>query len=138
MSEPLLCWKCGASIGELPQPLGRYDICPSCRAELYVCRMCEFFDPQITQGCHEPMAEEIKEKERANFCNYFQLRPNAFQPVETGTTDKAHTELDALFGTALDEDTARPADAGSSAPSDSDHTREELEHLFKSSDKDEG
>ncbi|MFC1684326.1 hypothetical protein ACFL0R_02490 [Pseudomonadota bacterium] len=137
MSEPLLCWKCGASIEELPQPLGRYDICLSCRAELYVCRMCEFFDPLIAQGCHEPMADVVKEKERANFCNYFQLRPNAFQPTETGTTDKAHTELDALFGNTPAEDATTPSGEDTSNPPENNHARDQLERLFKPSGNNE-
>jgi hypothetical protein len=95
--------------------------------------MCDFFDPQIAQGCHEPMAEVIKEKERANFCNFFQLRPNAFQPKETGTADKAQAELDALFGTPGADTTT---DAAPPTPSDSNHAQAELERLFDPSNKD--
>lgn len=95
--------------------------------------MCEFYDPQISKGCQEPMAEEVKEKERGNFCNYFQLRPDAFQPADTSATDQARTELDALFGNAPSEDTSPSAEAESTTPSANDRAREELERLFKPS-----
>ncbi len=98
MTQKLVCWKCGASIEALPKPLGRYDICPSCRAELYVCRQCEFYDPKVSKACREPIADEVKDKERANFCGYFQVRPNAHQPRDTAASEAALEQLRALFG----------------------------------------
>lgn len=99
MTDTLVCWKCGASIAELPLPLGRRDECPACHAELQVCRMCRFYDPRLAKACREPMAEEVKDKERANFCDWFQPRPNAYQPREDKTR-AARAELEALFGAA--------------------------------------
>ena len=53
--------------------------CPSCRAELYVCRLCRFFDPRVAQQCREPLAEDQRDKTRANFCGYFVPRPDAYR-----------------------------------------------------------
>jgi hypothetical protein len=54
MTNALICWKCGASLAELPLPLGRLAECLACHAELHVCRMCEFYDPRVTNSCDEP------------------------------------------------------------------------------------
>ena len=67
MSHTLKCWKCGASLAELSLPLRRIDECRACRAELHVCRMCEFYDTTVAKSCRETIAEEVKDKQRANF-----------------------------------------------------------------------
>lgn len=93
----LVCWKCGASIGDEPLPLSRLAECRACRAQLHVCRLCAFYDTRVAKACRETVADEVKDKERANFCGYFQPRPNAYVP---GESKAKHTraELDALFG----------------------------------------
>jgi len=92
----LVCWKCGCGLDEVPQPLSRYAECLGCRAELHVCRMCRFYDTRVAQACREPMAEEVKDKTRANFCDYFEPRPDAYAgPDGPPTADAA---LSALFG----------------------------------------
>lgn len=98
MADALVCWRCGNSIAELPLPLSRYAECPACGGELHVCRMCTFFDPAVSKACREPVAEEVKEKERANFCGYFQPRPGAYTPRDEAPAREARSALDALFG----------------------------------------
>ena len=71
--------------------------CRTCHAQLHVCRLCKFYDIRVAKACRETVADEVRDKERANFCGYFQPRPNAF----TGTTTSAantRDALDALFG----------------------------------------
>ncbi len=97
MTDELICWKCGASIKDLPLPLGRRAECLVCRAELHVCRMCRFYDTQVAKACREPMAEEVKDKEWANFCDWFQPRPDAHQPRKDRSR-AARVDLEALFG----------------------------------------
>jgi len=94
----LTCWKCGESLGELPLPLARREECRACGADLHVCRMCEFYDTSVAKSCREPVAEEVKDKERANFCDYFRPRPDAYAPASSGAADAARAELEALFG----------------------------------------
>ena len=100
MNEALQCWKCGASLAALALPLGRRDQCPSCRAELHVCRLCRFFDPRVAQQCREPMAEDVRGKERANFCGYFVPRPDAYRGGGAAVARGDRRALDALFGKA--------------------------------------
>jgi hypothetical protein len=120
----LVCWKCGASLEQLSLPLRRLEECGACRAELHVCRLCEFFDPAVAKSCREPVAEEVKDKTRANFCDYFRPKAGA-HTVGAGTADTARAQLDALFGGA-------PAAPGT-ASSPADEALAGLEELFGAS-----
>ena len=98
MDHGLKCWKCGGSLVEYTLPLRRIEECRACRAELHVCRMCEFYDTAKAKHCRETIADEVKDKQRANFCDYFKPTPTAWQPGATTAADKARAELEALFG----------------------------------------
>lgn len=106
MSHSAVCWHCGASLAELTLPLSRFDICKQCRAELHVCRQCIFYDVTVARQCREPIAEEVRDKQRANYCDYFVIRHDAWRPVATDAVQQARSQLDALFGK-----TDAPADA---------------------------
>ncbi|HKI98567.1 MAG TPA: hypothetical protein VKB51_08860 [bacterium] len=95
--ERLNCWHCGTSLEDLPLPVGRREECPHCSSSLHVCRMCEFFDRSASKMCHEPMADEVTDKEQSNFCDYF--RPKA--GLTAGSDQEAaaaRARLEALFG----------------------------------------
>ena len=98
MAHDLLCWKCGASLAALSLPLMRRDECPKCRAELHVCRMCVDYDEHVAKRCREPTAEEVSDKERANFCGHFAPSAQAYRPVDQGAAQSALSELEKLFG----------------------------------------
>ncbi len=85
-------------------PLSRLAECPKCRAYLHACRMCQFFDPRLTGQCREERAEEVRDKEHANFCDWFKPRPNAHRPPGEGKTQAAKAKLDNLFGGAQASD----------------------------------
>jgi hypothetical protein len=122
MSEPmfeLVCWKCGASLAELSLPLRRLDECKRCSAELHVCKLCEWYSIAVAKHCREPIAEEVKDKERANFCDYFKPRAGAHVPPDPAAS-KAKSDLDALFG-----------GTAAAQPSAADRAKAELEQLFK-------
>src|SRR3954462_15283457 len=122
MSGELVCWKCGASLKELSLPLSRLDECKQCHAELHVCKLCEWYNTSVAKHCRETIAEEVKDKERANFCGYYKPRAGAFSSASTLAMDRAKTELQTLFG---------PSKADSAVPSAADRARMELENLFK-------
>ena len=123
-SEGFVCWKCGASLAALSLPLRRLEVCPQCDSELHVCRMCTFYDPNISDQCTEDAAEEVREKERANFCDYYKPRAGAYQVRDSTEANEARNQLDALFGGTSED----KAEAGESSGS----TRKDLEDLFKS------
>lgn len=98
MDNGLKCWKCGVSLADYTLPLRRLEECRACRAELHVCRMCEFYDTSVAKHCRETVAEEVKDKTAANFCDYFRPTPAAYRPRELSAAEKARAELEALFG----------------------------------------
>lgn len=118
-----MCWKCGASLADLTLPLRRLEECRKCGAELHVCKMCEWYSIAVAKHCREPIAEEVKDKERANFCDYFKPRPGAWSDAGTAAATKAQSELDVLFGGG----STKPAQ---SEPSAADRARAELDALF--------
>ncbi len=97
MPHSLVCWHCGASLAELSLPLRRLDACKACRAELHVCKMCVEFDTSYAKHCKEPTAEEVRDKERANFCDHFRPREGAYTPPRTAEQSQARSALEDLF-----------------------------------------
>jgi ribosomal protein L40E len=98
MSHSAVCWHCGASLAELTLPLSRFDVCKQCRVELHVCRLCRFHDATVAKQCREPVAEEVRDKQRANICDYFSVRADAYRPIDTAAIDQSRAQLEALFG----------------------------------------
>ena len=98
MDHGLRCWKCGVSLADYSLPLRRIEECRACRAELHVCRMCEFYDVSKAKHCRETIADEVKDKERANVCDYFRPSAAAYQPGSVSAAERARQELEALFG----------------------------------------
>jgi hypothetical protein len=111
----LSCYRCGGSLATLTPPLARLDLCPACGVELHVCRMCLHYAPRAPTGCDEEDALEVRDKMRANFCDYFAPSPAAYHGAEQAAERQARTALGALFGT--DAETIPGA-----APSDSPST----------------
>ena len=97
MAAPALdCWKCGAPLADLLLPVGRGEECRACRAEIHVCRMCRFYDRSKAKQCAEPVAEPVQDKERANFCGYFEPAAGRYKAPSEGADARA--ALEALFG----------------------------------------
>ncbi len=69
------CYKCHKEIAELSSQvkISKNEECPHCYTSLKCCKMCVFYDPHAYNECKEPVAERIVDKEKANFCDYFQL-----------------------------------------------------------------
>jgi hypothetical protein len=98
MSETISCFRCGASLSALSLPLSRRDQCPDCSVDLHVCKMCVHFDSAIARQCREDGAEDVTEKERVNFCDWFKPSSRAFDPSRKSQADAAQAALASLFG----------------------------------------
>jgi len=94
----LQCWRCGASLADLRLPIGRTEECRECRSQLHVCRMCLYYDPRVPKQCREEGAEEVRIKDRANFCDWFKPRPGAFDAAGAAADQAARSAAEALFG----------------------------------------
>jgi hypothetical protein len=116
------CWRCGAECEEDIRVLPRTAACAACRADLHVCRQCQFYDLGVAKHCRETVADEVRDKERANFCAYLKVRIDAHAPADTRAADAGRDALAALFGDAA------PTTGGS--PSSAEAARGALEDLF--------
>src|SRR3569832_674774 len=96
MTQEWVCWKCGATLAASMLVVARTDECAVCRTDLHVCRLCEFFDERVSRQCREPVADEVMDKTRANFCGYFQVHAQAFRD-RSASAEPARAGLDALF-----------------------------------------
>lgn len=102
-NNDLRCWRCGAPLAKLTLPLSRLDECPECSIPLHVCRMCAHYDSTVPRQCREDDADEVKEKERPNFCDYFRPSVSAFESSAIDAERQARQELDSLFGNGTGE-----------------------------------
>ena len=125
----LLCYRCGTSLAALSLPLSRLDECPSCSVHLHCCRMCRYYDPSVTEECTEEDAEEVREKARANFCDYFKPGDDGFDPAALEAEARSRQSLEALFGESDEESDQGGADGDGRR--DSDGGLSDAEDLFR-------
>ncbi|HNY22372.1 MAG TPA: hypothetical protein PKO22_09530 [Treponemataceae bacterium] len=98
-----MCWKCGKAI-TIEGPIGRSATCDSCGVDVRSCRNCRFWSPGDWHDCAERQEDEVRDKERANFCDSFQLNPRfredhpASGPGNKPGKDSARSAFDGLFG----------------------------------------
>jgi hypothetical protein len=76
--------------------VGRKDACTFCGADLRCCLNCVFFDRAASKQCRETVAELVREKEKANFCDYFVFAENRIAASDAGSA-LARKALDDLF-----------------------------------------
>ena len=74
---------------------GFRDECLKCRSDLHVCKNCEFYDPKVYNECRESSADVVRDKERANFCDFFSPRARGSGVIDEKARLKA--AADALF-----------------------------------------
>lgn len=104
-------------------PLSREAECKACHAQLHVCKLCCFYDPRVADQCQEPIADFVKEKERANFCDYFKPDPDAYQAKDFSKGQQSVSELNELFGLKQESNDGEKTEA--------DKARDKLNDLFK-------
>ena len=91
------CWKCGTTIEitAAANRVGKSDACPACDYDLHSCMNCRFYDPAKHNQCAETQAEWVRDKEAANYCDYFS--PNTSSCAGASKSDDAKTKFDSLF-----------------------------------------
>lgn len=101
MATSLLCWQCGQTLKDLLLPISRHANCQACYEVLHCCRFCRFYHPQSRNCCDEDRADPPQNKESANFCEYFDVNPNAFHDAPNANQANSNapkSKLNALFG----------------------------------------
>jgi hypothetical protein len=87
------CAFCGNDLGE--GPFGRRDECPRCGRDVHCCLNCRFHDPHAANECREPQSEPVEERDRSNFCDYFEAGGKG--PQADDAAAKAKKALEDLF-----------------------------------------
>lgn len=97
MSEKqIVCFKCTKAMPVLAS-VGFRDECIYCGEDLHVCKNCEFYDEASYNECREPSADSVKEKERANFCEFFQINSQSVGSTAEDARSKLLADAEALF-----------------------------------------
>lgn len=79
------CHKCKNIIEE--ESVFFKDECPHCSFDLHVCLNCVFYDEGKANKCRETQADYVKDRDRANYCDYFR-----FNNAETKKSEKEAAE----------------------------------------------
>lgn len=124
----LVCWRCGASLKDIPTPFVRLAQCKACGADLHVCRLCKFYNPSHFEKCDHDLAEPAREVDIANFCHYFRPKPGAYNPQEKTRSDDAMAQLKALFG---DTDNAGKEAPEETPDQSAQSAKQKFDDLFK-------
>jgi hypothetical protein len=94
------CWKCRQKI-EYPSGsrTGARDTCPRCGSDLHACRNCQFYDPGKHNQCAETQAGWVRDKEPANYCDYFRPNPTLLASADhtPSNANVAKKKFDPLF-----------------------------------------
>jgi hypothetical protein len=91
-----ICYACGHELQLIGRP-GRSDLCPSCSASIHCCRNCRYHNPGAHNQCREPQAEWVRDREGANFCDYFEMRKGRPDIQTTDRAARAKQQLEELF-----------------------------------------
>jgi hypothetical protein len=94
----LQCQFCGSAV-TLAEPIPRESSCEKCRHDYHSCRQCRHYDTSRHNSCRETQAEMVEDKERRNFCEFFDFNQAPFRGAAPNTSREAQAraKLDALF-----------------------------------------
>jgi hypothetical protein len=74
----------------------RKSVCPKCGGDLHICLNCGFYSETAHNKCTEPKSEFQRNRDKANFCDYF-----VFAEGRSASSDAAKADtlrkLDDLF-----------------------------------------
>ncbi|MEW5804983.1 MAG: hypothetical protein AB1847_23095 [bacterium] len=95
-----ICYHCQKPV-KVERIVPRLAACPHCDSDLHCCLNCALYSEYAPNKCREPQSEQVSDRERANFCDFFIFADTA--PGETPNKKKSEAEearrkLDALFG----------------------------------------
>ena len=92
------CFQCYNSV-ELSTKISFREECPQCGADMHVCLNCRFYDISAYNECKESSAEKVQNKDRNNYCEYFEANNNVAAKNNSYTDQKKKqlADAEALF-----------------------------------------
>jgi len=95
-SEPCVCFKCGSPY-EIKERLERNAVCVAYHADLHCCLNCRHYSAHAHNECNETQAEWVRDKDRSNYCDYFDPKRGAGRGKEDLSRDEARARFDSFF-----------------------------------------
>jgi len=95
MSVKLICHACQKELSFSDSKISFREECIHCRGDVHACKNCQFYDPKAYNECKESSADVVREKDRANYCEYFQVRTGGLAEKDKAAALRA--AADALF-----------------------------------------
>ncbi len=89
-----VCWSCDHEL-DMTTKVQRRDECPSCGADLWVCKNCRFWDPSYQNECRENSSYYIRDRDKSNFCMAFEFKSTT--EGDAAEADDARAKLEAMF-----------------------------------------
>ena len=77
MTHQVTCFSCG-TVHSFVDRLSLKEECEKCLGDLHCCRNCRFYDPGSYNECKESSSDVVRDKERANHCDYFKVGAGTF------------------------------------------------------------
>lgn len=90
------CFRCNTAY-EFQGRIGRREPCPKCDADLHCCLNCRLYHPSAHNQCNEPQAEWVRDKDRSNYCDYFDPRRETAGSGAGSTAQDARSRFEDLF-----------------------------------------
>jgi hypothetical protein len=90
------CFRCGQPYAASERIL-RVATCASCDADLHCCLNCRHHDRSAHNECNEPQAEWVRDRERANHCDYFEPRRGPSASTGSTAAKDARVRFEDLF-----------------------------------------
>ena len=108
----LQCQFCGSAV-TLAEPIPRESSCEKCLHDYHSCRQCRHYDTSRRNSCRETEAEMVEDKERRNFCEFFEFNPKPFAGAgkQADRASQARAKLEGLFGGAAPKESKADARA---------------------------
>lgn len=94
-----MCYHCGEKFNG--DKVYRNTTCSKCGRDLRCCFNCKFYEPGSQWDCRESISEGVTDKEKANFCDFFQYIDKDAKSPSDDKAKKAKADLLKLFGGAL-------------------------------------
>lgn len=93
------CYRCSMEIEiKVREKIRREALCPACSSYLHCCLNCRHYDRSAPNQCREPAVELVRDKEMANFCEYFDPSGKSDQDASSKhTANESRTEWESLF-----------------------------------------
>ena len=91
-----ICCFCRKELDIGSRKIGRDETCPHCRRDLRCCVNCALYDSS-SGYCLEPQSEEVWDRERSNFCDFFIFGDRETENEKKDQVEKAKKEWERLF-----------------------------------------